>query len=160
MINRKFPIVHSRNLSALAEFRLLNRVTPLSLTKKFRDQKVSVTCYYICLLSRLSSFTDKFAKVLYFKVSFATFSQWQHLNNSITPTLTPFVKPHQVLPVESRQQSCVIESRQQFFRCSNCDPIFVSETCSKLSQNYSVRVHLLKPYSWLFFVHPFIYLSL
>ena len=57
---------------------LINRVTPLSLTKKFRDcghetirdQIVSVTCYYICLLSRLSSFTDKFVKVLYFNSEF------------------------------------------------------------------------------------------
>ena len=52
--------------------------------------------------------------------------------------LTPFVKPCQVLPVESHQQSCAVGLRQQFFRCSNCDQIFVSETCSKLLRNYSV----------------------
>ena len=59
----------------------VNCVTPLSLTKKFcnggrkmiHDQKVSVTRYYICLLSRLSSFTDKFAKVLYFNSEFCDF---------------------------------------------------------------------------------------
>ena len=107
------------------------RVTPLSLTKKFCEssreticnQKVSVTHYYICLLLRLSSFTDKFAKVLYFNSEFCNFFA---------------IKPCRVLPVESRQQSCDIESQQQFFRCSNCDRIFVSETCSKWSQNYSV----------------------
>ena len=50
------------------------RVTPLSLTKKFRDQKVSVTCNYICLLLRPSSFTDKWSQKYYILIaSFATF---------------------------------------------------------------------------------------
>ena len=39
---------------------------------------------------------------------------------------------------ESHQQSCAIEWQQRFFRCSNCDHIFVSETHSKRLQNYSV----------------------
>ena len=61
--------------------------------------------------------------------------QWLHLNNSHA---YPFCKTMPGTIRESRQQSCAIESLQQFFRYSNCDRIFVSETCSKWSQNYSV----------------------
>ena len=61
--------------------------------------------------------------------------QWLHLNNSHA---YPFSKTTPGTISESCQQSCAIKSRQQFFRCSNCDQIFVSETRSKQSQNYSV----------------------
>ena len=61
--------------------------------------------------------------------------QCLHLNNSHA---YPFCKTMPGTIRESRQQSCAIESLQQFFRCSNCDRIFVSETCSKWSRNYSV----------------------
>ena len=64
-------------------------------------------------------------------------SQWLHLNNSHA---YPFCKTMPGTISESCQQSCAIESQQQFFRCSNCDRIFVSETRSKWSRNYSVSV--------------------
>ena len=62
-------------------------------------------------------------------------SQWLHQNNSHA---YPFCKTTPGTISESHQQSCAIELQQQFFRCSNCDHIFVSETCSKQSRNYSV----------------------
>ena len=61
--------------------------------------------------------------------------QWLHLNNSHA---YPFCKTMSGTISESHQQSCAIELRQQFFRCSNCNRIFVSVTRSKRSQNYSV----------------------
>ena len=62
-------------------------------------------------------------------------SQWLHQNNSHA---YPFCKTTPGTISESHQQSCAIELQQQFFRCSNCDHIFVSVTCSKRSRNYSV----------------------
>ena len=62
-------------------------------------------------------------------------SQWLHLNNSHA---YPFCKTMPGTISESCQQSYAIESRQQFIRCSICDRIFVSETRSKLSRNYSI----------------------
>ena len=61
--------------------------------------------------------------------------QWLHLNNSHAH---PFCKTTPGTISESCQQSCAKELRQQFFRCRNCNWIFVSETWSKRSQNYSV----------------------
>ena len=62
-------------------------------------------------------------------------SKWLHLNNSHA---YPFCKTTPGTISESRQQYCAIELRHQFFRCSNWDRIFVSETRSKWLQNYSV----------------------
>ena len=62
-------------------------------------------------------------------------SKWLHLNNSHA---YPYCKTTPGTISESRQQYCAIELRHQFFRCSNWDRIFVSETRSKWLQNYSV----------------------
>ena len=61
--------------------------------------------------------------------------QWLHLNNSHS---YPFCKTTPGSISESHQQSCAIESLHQFFRCSNCNHIFVGETRSQRSRNYSV----------------------
>ena len=72
-------------------------------------------------------------------------SKWLHLNNSHA---YPFCKTTPGTISESRQQYCAIELRHQFFRCSNWDRIFVSETRSKRSQNYSVSESEGAPMDW------------
>ena len=59
--------------------------------------------------------------------------------------LTPFVKPRQVLPVESLQQSCAIESRQQFLDAAIATKFFLvklAQNCRKTILSAKVRVHL------------------
>ena len=120
------------------------RVTPLSLTKKFRNHMVAKKLKVLREFHWQSFWSTRLTKM----------SQWLHLNNSHA---YPFCKTTPGTISESHQQSCAIELRQQFFRCSNCDHIFFSETCSKQSQNYSVSesegapIFLVKSY-WATFI--------
>ena len=109
------------------------RVTPLSLTKKFRNHMVTKKWKVLHEFHWPRSFATRLTKML----------QWLHLNNSHA---YPFCKTTPGTISESHQQSCAIESRQQFFRCSNCDHIFVRETHSKWSRNYSVHESEGVPY--------------
>ena len=109
------------------------RVTPLSLTKKFHDHMVMKKLKVLREFHWQSFWSTRLTKML----------QWLHLNNSHA---YPFCKTMPGTISESHQQSCAIESRQQFFRCSNCNHIFVSETHSKQSRNYSVSESEGAPY--------------
>ena len=98
----------------------------------FTDKKVSDSRPHGCKKLKV---LREFHWQSFWSTRLTKMSQWLHLNNSHA---YPFCETMPGTNSESRQQSCAIELRQQFFRCSNCDHIFFSETCSKQSQNYSV----------------------